>query len=139
MWGTFHIFTVSMTKYSSHLDWMWGIFCIILSVRHNIVMALNNVMLVVELPFICKIGALKKAKSGLLDWVRLNQFLKGRGRGGFTFELWPLWYGMVDMTPLLQQSQWLVQKLYLLHIGSFTSLQEFVEKQHYEIWRFFNL
>ena len=32
-------------KYSSHSVWMWGILCIILSVPHNIVMDLNNVML----------------------------------------------------------------------------------------------
>lgn len=86
---------------------------------------------VVELPFICKIGTLKKAKSGLLDWVCLNS--QKVGEGGFTFEVWPLWYGMVDMTPLLQQSQWLAQKLYLSHVDNFTSLQEFVEKLHYEI------
>ena len=31
-------------EYSSHSNWMWGILCIILSVSHNIVMALKYVM-----------------------------------------------------------------------------------------------
>ncbi len=32
-------------EYSSHSDWMWGIFCRLLSVPQYIVMDLNNVML----------------------------------------------------------------------------------------------
>jgi hypothetical protein len=48
-------------EYSTHLDWMWGIFCRRLSVSHNIVMDLNNVMLVFGL----NIGIKKKS----LNWI----------------------------------------------------------------------
>ena len=35
---------VSLAKYFPHWHWMWRIFYIIMSVQHNIVMAMNNVM-----------------------------------------------------------------------------------------------
>ena len=41
-------FIISPTKHSSHSVWMWEIFCRILWVQHNIVMAFNNVMFVVD-------------------------------------------------------------------------------------------
>ena len=38
-------------KYSPHSNWMWGIFYIIMSVPHNIVMDMNNVMADLEWNF----------------------------------------------------------------------------------------
>ena len=79
------------SEYSPHSAWMWGIFRRILSVRHNIVLDLNNVMGSLKAAWLCSIWSHRLETNFLPWWFRrkwFNQWQTGeKGANGLPWDL----------------------------------------------------